>query len=120
MVSPEKLFKKWDKKTPTDASFQEVEKVAMHYLGEENVRTGKGGSHLLIIKGPITKLAAEYRDKGFSDLAWLQGDSLSISTVRGKSVKKVWVEQLIKMIRFALKYRSKEADSKREEQDEKV
>ncbi len=115
MANPEELFEKWNKKTPTDARFQDVEKVAMHYLGEQNVRTGKAGSHLLIVKGPLTKIAVKFRDGGYSGLAWLQGDSICISTVSGKSVKKPYVEQLIKMIKFKIEY---DKYSKEQEQED--
>jgi len=115
MAKPVELFEKWNKKTPTDASFQDVEKVAMHYLGEQNIRTSKTGSHQLIIKGPITKIAVMFRDGGYSGLAWLQGDSISISTVSGKSVKKTYVEQLIKMINFKTEYDKNSEEQKRED-----
>ncbi|MGB8298487.1 MAG: hypothetical protein WCG85_23935 [Polyangia bacterium] len=100
MSTPEKLFEEWCQFTPKDADFDDVRRVAIDYLGTDNVRDGARGSHLLIIDGPLTRLACKVRDYGYDELAWIR-ETISIPTHGGK-VKPVYVARLLKLIAFKL------------------
>ena len=50
MANPDKLYAEWCNCTPKSADFDDVRSMAIHYLGEENVRDRSGGSHVLIIE----------------------------------------------------------------------
>jgi hypothetical protein len=99
MAKPDQLYEEWCNSTPKNADFEDVRAMALHFLGAENLRSASSGSHLLIIDGPLMRLAAQCRDAGLSDVAWLQGQMLSIPTHKGK-VKTVYVSQLLKLIAF--------------------
>jgi hypothetical protein len=102
MTNEENQYAAWCQCTPKDADIDDVRRLALYFLGADNVREGTRGSHVLIIDGPVTRLACRVRDEGWGDLAWLQGSSLSISIHSGKKVKSVYVKQLIKLIAFKL------------------
>jgi hypothetical protein len=99
MADTGKLYEEWCNCTPKNADFDDVRAVALHFLGQENVGKASVGSHLLIIDGPVTQLAAQCRDGGLRDVAWLQGNVLSVPKHKGK-VKPVYVNQLLKLIAF--------------------
>jgi hypothetical protein len=99
MSKGRELYEGWSRCPPKEADFDDLKTVAIDCLGAENVRDRSGGSHLLIIDGPITRLACQVRDGGYGDLAWLR-ETLSISTKSGKKVKSVYIGQLLKLIAF--------------------
>lgn len=99
MSKGRELYEEWSRCPPKEAEFCDVKTVAIACLGAENVRDRSGGSHLLVIDGPVTKLACQVRDHGGGDLAWLR-ETLSISTKSGKKVKSVYMSQLLKLIAF--------------------
>ena len=100
MANPDKLYAEWCSCTPKNADFDDVRSMAIHYLGEENVRDRSGGSHVLIIDGPLMRLAVQCRDAGWNQLAWIQGGTLSISKHSGNKVKEIYVSRLLKLIAF--------------------
>lgn len=93
-------LEKWKQKVPPEVEFSDVRMVAEAYFNPEDLRSGPPGSHMLIIGGPIMAEAVRFRDRGLSSLAWLSGNTLTISVVKGRRVKRVYVEQLVKLIEF--------------------
>ena len=102
MSSPKSLFQKWANQAPPQAKFSDVKLVVEEFFPPEEIHAGPG-SHLIIIEGMTTELATTFKARGLSELAWLDGDSLSISTVKGRWVKRVWIQQLVKLIQVRLK-----------------
>jgi hypothetical protein len=99
MSKGRELYEDWRQCPPKEADFNDVKTAAIDCLGAENVRDRSGGSHLLVIDGPVTRLACQVREHGYGDLAWLR-ETLSISTKCGKKVKSVYIGQLLKLIAF--------------------
>jgi hypothetical protein len=93
------MYKAWIRNTPTNARFDDVYTVAVYYLGKENISSAKTGSHSLQIGGPIVQQAIVAAGKGYEGLGWVT-DPVSIPKYGGRAVKKVYVERLLKLIKF--------------------
>lgn len=95
-----KLARKWHFKTPVSAKQSDVIAVAELYLGDENIRNGRKGSHDIVIDGPIMVSVEESRLDAKWGLSGIPDRTFSIPSSKD-GVKKTYIKRLMDLVVFS-------------------